>query len=105
MNLARMTIYEDPELDMPLEERILLALSEDRIRTFSQLEVLCGLTDPKWATNPEQFSSVLDKTLRDMISVGKVVLAAKRPELCFRAGTVLDRLAKETGDGGQGTAG
>lgn len=94
---GNMTVYVDPMGDdTPLEDRIELCLSDGGIKTFSQLEVLCGIADPKWAMHPERFSQALDSALGRLVNTGKVLLVAKRPELCFKKGTVLDRLARET---------
>lgn len=92
--MAKMSVYVDPIDDTPLDERILRCLDDGAIKTFSQLEVLCGITDPTWATNPEEFSNLLDETLQALIKVGKVLLVAKRPELCFKKGTALDEIVK-----------
>ena len=93
--MARMVVYEDPQNDDPVEVRVLLCLADGNTKTFSQLEVLCGITDPAWARNPEGFSDLLDKTLRNLMSEGKVLLVARLPELCFRRGTVLDEIVKK----------
>jgi hypothetical protein len=94
--MANMSVYTDPADDTPLEERVEVCLSDGKIKTFSQLEVLCGIADPRWAMQPEEFSQSLDAALSGLIACGKVLLVAKRPELCFRKGTVLDRILKET---------
>lgn len=102
--VAGMSIYTDPIDDTPLDERILVCLRDGNVKTFSQLEVLCGITDPAWATKPEEFSNMLDTTLQALIKVGKVLLVAKRPELCFKLGTVLDRILGELDAGDKGRA-
>lgn len=96
--MASMSVYVDPTDDTPLEERVLKCLEGGDVKTFSQLEVLCGITDPAWATNPEKFSDLLDAALQALMRVGKVLLVARRPELCFREGTVLDRILGELDD-------
>ena len=79
-----------------LEELILQALADDSTKTFGQIEVVC--LRPVDVINTfavEDLSSRVDKELRRLIACGKVILVARRPELCFRKGTVLDRIVKE----------
>lgn len=77
-----------------LEERVLDALEDGNIRTFGQLEVLCGAVNPAHVLDVESFSDRLDKVLQALIATGRVLLVARRPELCFRLGTVLDQIVK-----------
>ncbi len=81
-----------------LEERILQALADDSTKTFGQMELLCGGADPINVIGMDSihaFSDRLDEALRGLIACGKVILVAKRPELCFRQGTILDRIIRE----------
>lgn len=84
--------------DIPtsLEAKILRAL-RGGTKTFGQLELACGIMDPSIAadmTSTYEFSDKLDKELRRLIDCGKVRLVAKKPDLCFEAGTALDQIVK-----------
>ena len=79
-----------------LEDRILKTLEPmGVIKTFNQLEMGCGSLDPENFNSQEEFSNRLDKKLQGLIARGKVLIVARKPELCFRLGTVLDRIIRE----------
>lgn len=85
-----------PRPPEPLEVRILWALRDDNVKTFGQLEMLCmNPKDVVDVASTSAFATKLDETLRIMIDDGRVLLVARRPELCFRKGSVLDRILKE----------
>jgi len=79
-----------------LEDRILKSLEPmGIIKTFNQIEMATGALDPVNVVSPEEFSQRLDKKLQGLIATGKVLIVARRPELCFRLGTILDRIIRE----------
>jgi hypothetical protein len=79
-----------------LEDRILKSLEPmGVIKTFDQINMFAGGLDPVNYNSPEEFSQRLDKKLQGLIARGKVLIVARRPELCFRLGTVLDRIIRE----------
>jgi hypothetical protein len=83
-------------IEPTLEERILRALRpEGSIKTFDQIAMLSGSLRPEHIQNPERFHATVDVKLRELMTTGKVRLVARRPELCFTLGTVLDRIVKE----------
>lgn len=83
-----------PRPERSLEEKVLRALADDNVKTFGQLALLCGTLDPSCVMDTEGFDNALDEGLRRMIATGQVILVARRPELCFRKGTVLDQIVK-----------
>ncbi|MGD9726300.1 MAG: hypothetical protein AB7L09_01495 [Nitrospira sp.] len=96
-NLSKMVVYQDPPDSTPIDERVVLALADGHTKTFAQLEILCGLADPAWAMTPEKFSTELDEAVRRLVASGKVIIVARRPELCFRKGTALDEIVMGIG--------
>lgn len=91
---GRMSHHRPAMQNMPLslEDRILRMLGPGLIKTFNQLEMGCGGLDPNNLASPEVFGDRLDAALRGLMAVGKVRCVARRPELCFERGTVLDQI-------------
>jgi hypothetical protein len=85
-----------PRPEKPLDERVLEALDDDSPKTFGQIELACTTpTDLVSTGTIHSFSDRLDETLRELMADGRVILVARRPELCFRKGTILDRIVME----------